>query len=155
MSKVDVASPPANGDAVVPEVQGNCGINNCGMPRFRVIALDAAPGVSIDMPVCEDHFTSLQEAKEEAATKVQERQGVPDPVWDTESDPDEVPYARCHVCGEPVGVKDSEFVPGPNDKHLVITWWMHVAEPDKHCHEGCRCRDREVGSQRMKTLVSL
>lgn len=155
MSKVDVVAMPDPNAGAAPEVVGNCGINDCGMPRFRVIALEAAPGVSIDMPVCETHFEGLQQAKEEAANKPPELGGVPEPVWDADSSPEEVPFASCHVCGEPVGVKDGEFKAGPSDKHLVVTWWMHIAEPGKHCHEGCRCRDREVGSHRMKTLVNV
>jgi hypothetical protein len=115
------------------------------------------PGVSIDMPLCEEDWKTMEQAKEEAADKAREAAvGTPvieEPVFEDATD--EAPYGMCHSCGEPIGVYDSEVKHSNDATEAVASWWTHLDDNTKHCHESCRCKAREQGKGKVrnKTLV--
>lgn len=134
-----------------------CFLPDCNAEGLRVIEVEALPGVKADVPVCEVHLDEMKEAGERAAQealdKAAEEQKFTPEFKDVS---EEAPYGYCHVCNQAVGVlssmptKDLLEKVQPNGD-VVLTWWEHIATPSLHCHEDCKCRDREVdGYTRLK-----
>jgi hypothetical protein len=119
-----------------------CFITGCRKNGTTATEATMPGGVKIDVNVCEEHYESMQEA---AAEKIGKGAGV------------------CHICNQPVGVVDYEFLRSNPDlvqnEKAMVSWWIHADKPRDEaslCHEQCRCTERyEVGYTRARTEVAV
>lgn len=84
----------------------------------------AIPGTTIvtNVKVCVVHKGMLDKARGESVEKAKAAA--------------EAPYGRCHVCSQPVGLRQ----PGaPKPKDGILTFWRHLNNLNDVCHETCYC----------------
>lgn len=146
-----------------PSTHKPCFVDGCTEDGIRVIEVQAAPGVGVDVPVCDEHLAGLDAAKAEAQAKAEEvakEAGKQEPVLKDTTD--EAPYGKCHVCDQALGVLDAAVMralpsEAVQDGEVALSWWQHGKDDKVNtCHEDCRCRVRdEEGCFRVRVVATL